>query len=120
MNDLNQNTFSIKSNEFKDTTAESTLTLPITVELKYPIQFGKKNKARTQVIFHTEPTVGSMKHLPVNQEAMQYGHWLPIISAMSDITQRELDLMHISDFAKCITIITPFMNGSEDTEMPNE
>lgn len=107
-----ENFYGASENEAPET--EDTLDrveLPHTVTFDEPIQVGKKTYE--SISFVRKPTVGSMRHLPGNTELIKLGHYIPIISAMTDLPTAIIEGLDAEYMSVLAGIVAPFLVRSE-------
>lgn len=86
------------------------------VDLPYTLAFGREvelmGKMRSEITFQREPSVRCMRHIPVNA-GLKFGHFIPIIVAMTDLSTPEIESLPPSIYNKCLEIVAPFLQDSE-------
>jgi len=88
------------------------------VELPYVLNFGRTvkigEKTFEQLEFKYEPTMRAMKHMPVDQEAMKLGHFIPVVASMTDWSTARIEELPFPLFSRCIEVVSPFLRDSEN------
>ena len=87
-------------------TEKKTFDLPYTVVLKDPVQPGEK--VYTEVVFTRKPRVKSMRNVPIKEEAMEFGHFFPLVVDMTGLPPVVIEELSMTDFTVCMEVANSF------------
>lgn len=79
--------------------------MPYTLELLEPIDFGSEKI--TEVVFKNRLRAGMVMHLTVGQQP-KYGHFLPVIAAMTGQPEALIMQLGYADYVNCLETVTLF------------
>jgi len=98
--------------ENKAPTFDDMPTLPHTMQLIDPFEFGKGDKIQT-LVFLSVPSAAVCLHLPVGGE-IKFGHYVPIIGHCTGQPDALIKKLSFRDFRKAVEVVSHFLLPTDE------
>ena len=106
--DPEKNSFDPEKNDPPKTSEEKEITLPHTLKLKVPFDFG--DTEYTELVFKNRLTFAMTEHMPMDGEDLQRGHLIPIIRGMTELPTEAVRLMDARDLGQVMRVVNHFLS----------